>query len=281
VSDRTWGRLFGELWFEDWDTCPAVILAMLISLCPNAFGIYKLPYGFIKKRLADTWDCDAIMEAIDFLQEDGTIKLYRNNTVVWIPKKCQRDGTTSPKNWRHVKNLKDILSAFNEVSEDFLRRYNAYSMAIESTDTDADSDTDADTEDKNTSKRRTIKYYKTEMADDELPELEQQCGWQGAWLEWKKATAAAQGGKRTVAALASDLRDLIAKQRKYGLDNAAMAYGIDQAISRDKYNRNYVIACAKGYNPTAGMSEQAYYGIPQPEPLPPVQPGPDDIVIGD
>jgi len=267
-------------------------MAIIISKCPNQYGIYKVPLGFLKMRLAEKFTGDEVAEAVAFLAADGAIKLYRNDTIAWLVNKFDREHGLTPNNRNHCMAVRDELRKFPEIREPFLSRYHDYAMGIASlsdsdsmvevsSDPDPDPDPETETEKNNTEskQKRTIRYYKAEMADDDLAQLEQQCGWSSAWKLYKDAsTKASNNSKRTVKALETDLRDLLAKQQKYGLDNKAMTYGIDESVRRDKYNVNYVIAAAQGYNPFKGMDKDAYYGDKR-EPLPPMQPGKDDVIL--
>lgn len=175
MSDRTWNRIDGRLWDEDWSLCALVVMAILISRCPNAYGIYKLPLGVIKRTLAEKFTAVEVAEAIRFLALDGTIKLYRQDTIVWLVNKFARESSLLPANSMHMKYLRSELAKYPEVRDEFLSLYNPHRIGIESlsdsdtyddtipipiTDSDSDSDSDTDTEIK-----KKIKLHSGESAD--------------------------------------------------------------------------------------------------------------------
>jgi len=289
MSDRTWNGIDGRIWDEDWPLSAMVAMAFIVSRCPNQLGIYKLPLGAMKRVMAEKWTADEVVEAVAFLASDGCIKLYRQDTVVWLVNKFERERGLVPANERHVKYVKSELSRYHEVRDAFLSRYHDYKIGIESlSDSDSetmpttDPDPDPDPEKNNITRKRTVKYVTSTLSDLDLHQLESKCKWLPSWEDWKQARiTASDAGKVTETGLASDLRKLLARQDAYGLDNKAMAHGIELAIQRGALNTNYVIKVATGYNPLAGLPNSAYYGEPKQAPLPPVQPGPDDIVIGD
>lgn len=152
MADRTWNAVDARLYDEDWNEVSILVMGMILAKCPNQYGVYKLPLGFIKRFLRAVLRGDAmtIDAALDELESEHAIQRYREGRVVWIIKKWGRDPYSKMKNNRDGA-LKSISENFPDVYPDFERRYPL--VATESTlstdgvpTSDADSDSDAEAE---------------------------------------------------------------------------------------------------------------------------------------
>lgn len=307
MSDRTYNPLHHRIWSEPWTLAELLTMVYSISSNPNSYGVYKVGWGLLERWMMEPdpgkqdrprFSREEIRAAIKSLNDDGAIRLYRSDTVIWVRNLLAFQPTANPKNPNHIINLRKLLDLYPEVELDFLNYYDSFRLPIQSPSnhhsrvieslsngdsiSDTDTDTDTESEKNNIIPKRTVKYVTGTLSDLDLAQLEAKCRWLPSWEDWKQARiTASDAGKVTETGLASDLRKLLARQDAYGLDNQAMAQGIELAIQRGAMNTNYIVKVAQGYSPLKGLSNSAYYGEDKRPPLPPVQPGPDDIVIGE
>ena len=162
MADRTWNAIEARLWDEYHLSKPTrAILAHVISLCPNPYGIYDpTPMG----RILDWWDGiftrEAIAAAFEQMEEHGIGRSFRQGKCWWLVKKFRRENGNfkSQKAW---DGLAAVLERYPEIELEFKKAHGYLvpvgaipSMTTSDTNSDlvsrkkhtSDSDSDSDSE---------------------------------------------------------------------------------------------------------------------------------------
>ena len=122
MADRTYNTVDICIYDEDWDESTLLVALMLLTKCPNQYGIFKMPTGFLKKTFSKHFTPEDIEKGVKNLVDDGMINLYKDSTVVWIKKKWSRDGYYNVSN-NQLGALRFIKEEFPCVYADFEQEY--------------------------------------------------------------------------------------------------------------------------------------------------------------
>ena len=120
MSDRTWNSVDARLYEEDWSQGAIILCACLLARCPNQYGVFDMPWGFLKLFFKGLYTRQEIEAYVVEWEASGFAKLYRGRQVIWIVKKWKRSGNPSELHW---KGLENVLMDFPEVREDFMAYY--------------------------------------------------------------------------------------------------------------------------------------------------------------
>jgi hypothetical protein len=163
MSDRTWNPIDARLYEEDWTQEAILIAACLIARCPNQYGIFEFPWGFLTRFFRGLYTRAQIETVISELAagNDPFIKLYCDKKWVWIRKKWKREQKNP--SWKNEKGALTFLKDYPmELARDFQALYKIEEGAYKgdaggvsekdkaltrghiSTDSDSDSDSDSD-----------------------------------------------------------------------------------------------------------------------------------------
>lgn len=122
MADRTWNAIDARLWDEyRLSKCARAVLAHVISLSPNPYGIYDPPpIG----RILDWWDGifsrEQILAAFTELEDNGIGMRFRDGQCWWLIKKFKREA-------RHFQSQKARdgiaveLAKWPEIANEFTR----------------------------------------------------------------------------------------------------------------------------------------------------------------
>jgi hypothetical protein len=136
MADRTWNGIDARLW-DEFDALTAVVLAIIISKCPNEYGVYDLPRKFLERFTTElNWSIPMLERSLGNLVSQGKIKLYPKGSV-WICSKFKRCR------FHHIKANQDAacrdISKHNvETLADFMSLH--CSANVGTTDPDPDPD---------------------------------------------------------------------------------------------------------------------------------------------
>lgn len=170
MADRTWNAVDSRLYEEDWTQAAIIIMGIIIAKCPNQYGVYKLPLGFIRRFLQGVFvpEQPSIDAAIKEIAKEKAIKLY-DDRVVWIVKKWGRDKYSQIENNR--KGAIDYLVAnFPNVVADFETKYpikatKPLKRGTSDADADADADSDSDSDAEPEVSKKTHKTVKPDLPE--------------------------------------------------------------------------------------------------------------------
>jgi len=173
MSDRTYNTVDICIYDEDWSEPALIVAKMLLTKCPNQYGIYKMPWGFLKKTYNNHFTHEEIETGVEELINDGMIALYDDRKVVWIKNKWGRDGYSGISN-NQLGALRHIKEHFPSVYADFQQEYDLVPTEVQkevnrsrrrsqqkpplSRDSSQHPDTDSDT-DTNTKKKEKKDIY--------------------------------------------------------------------------------------------------------------------------
>lgn len=120
MSDRTWNSVDARLYEEDWSQGAIILCACLLARCPNQYGLFDMPWGFLKLFFKGLYTRSEIESYVTEWEATGFAKLYRDRQVIWIVKKWKRSGNPGELHWKGLENL---LKDFPEVREGFMAYY--------------------------------------------------------------------------------------------------------------------------------------------------------------
>jgi hypothetical protein len=166
MADRTYNAIDAKLYDEDWSKGARIVAGVLIARCPNQYGVFDFPMGFLKDFFQGIFTPGELMAFAQEWEASGFAKFYRSRSVIWIVKKWKRTGKPSDKHWQ---GLEAHLIGFPEVRDDFLSLYEHYWNGVVSpsephrnplpspshppVNPDSESDSDSDSEKKTTNLR--------------------------------------------------------------------------------------------------------------------------------
>jgi len=121
MADRTWNRIDMQLFDEDLSVEALFVYMLLKTKCPNLFGIYRIPAGFVKRKMTAVGSDDFSLEPVlEELTSQNKIRLY--GETIWIVEQFTEDTTMCIK--RNVKAMyKFIADQPPELRSDFKKRY--------------------------------------------------------------------------------------------------------------------------------------------------------------
>jgi len=90
MSDRTWNQIDARLYEEDWSQGAIIIAACLLARCPNQYGVFDMPWGFLNLFFKGLYPRAEIEAYAVELEGAGFLKFYENRRIVWIRKKWRR-----------------------------------------------------------------------------------------------------------------------------------------------------------------------------------------------
>lgn len=129
MSDRTWNQIDARIYEEGWSQEAVLIAVCLLVRCPNQYGIFDKPIGFLTMFFRGLYTIAQIESVLTELEGANFLKLYRDGNVIWIRSKWKRAGRPSALHWKGAQNH---LESYNEVRKDFLSYYKAHWKGIES-----------------------------------------------------------------------------------------------------------------------------------------------------
>ena len=144
MSDRTWNPIDARLYEEDWSQGAIIVAACLIARCPNQYGVFDTPIGFIKmffKGAYTTLEIDGFMCE---WEQSGFIKFYDDRRVCWICKKWKRDKYNGIST-NQVGAVRYLAEHYPDVVQDFVTMY-GLSTNLVPTKTPKPPTSDSDTE---------------------------------------------------------------------------------------------------------------------------------------
>jgi len=120
VADRTWNAVDARLWDEyRLSKCARAVLAHIISICPNPYGIYDpSPLGRVLDWWTELFTREQVLNAFAELEQQGIGVSFRDGQCWWLVKKFKREGA----NFRSQKardGIKATLSKYPEIEEQF------------------------------------------------------------------------------------------------------------------------------------------------------------------
>lgn len=244
MADRQWNAVDASLYDQRWTRGARRVFAHLIAICPNQYGIFDFPLG----RLCDHWEDVYTPDQMDgFVREwvnAGAVRLYRNDTLIWIVKKFKREqGSIKAPN--HLTGLRTFISRYPELESDFYDIYMTFRLNPDEIQMPlSESDTDSEPEKKK--KNESINPRLSPAVDwpAKLAELEAKLPDQCAlsWESLKEARANENpSGKVSTSVLAKLLEQILAGADDLTPD--ALNYGMSKGIP----NPRYVIKTAGGY----------------------------------
>jgi hypothetical protein len=121
MADRTWNAVDGALYEEDWTQAAKLIAGVLLARCPNQYGVFKMPFWFLKLTFKGIYNRAEIDGVIAEWIADGWITYYPETETVWIRNKWSRCEPNPGQN--NVKGAINHLKRFPEVLEGFKARY--------------------------------------------------------------------------------------------------------------------------------------------------------------
>jgi len=131
MADRLYNYIYKKILDEPWEELTIIVAQQLLILCPNTEGIFDLPLGAVRRLLrpvgvmfgAKRDEVDlAIDQSVQELVDHGMIKLYRENTVIWIKRKWSKDRYSNNEN-NQIGALRVIRKTYPEVLSDFCLMY--------------------------------------------------------------------------------------------------------------------------------------------------------------
>lgn len=145
MSDRSWNAIDARIYDEDWSTLAILICQQIIVKCPNQYGVYKLPTGFLKRffngMLADGQP--TVDQAIQELVDDGVVRLF--GETVWIVNKWGRDKYSGI-GTNQVGAVRYLAEHYPDVVPDFCTKYGLSTLLGGTSESESDSEPDTDTE---------------------------------------------------------------------------------------------------------------------------------------
>ncbi len=121
MSDRTWNAIDGALYEEDWTQSAKLIAGVMLARCPNQYGVFKMPFWFLRMIFEGIYTRHDIDAAIVEWEGDGWIKYYPKTETVWI---CNKWGRCEQKpGENNIKGAINHLKRFPEVLDGFKARY--------------------------------------------------------------------------------------------------------------------------------------------------------------
>ena len=124
MADRTWNRIDMTLFDEDLSVEALFVYILLKAKCPNRYGIYPIPTGFIKRKMTAVVTNNFSLEPIlDELQSQNKIRLYSD--TVWIISQFKEDPTKCIK-----RNIRAMFKFFAvqqpDLQNDFKSHYSEH-----------------------------------------------------------------------------------------------------------------------------------------------------------
>lgn len=129
MADRTWNPVDAKLYDESWSVGAIVVAACLIARCPNQYGVFDMPWGFLNRFFQGIFTKLEIESFVQEWESTGFAFFFRGGSVVWIKKKWKRAGRPSELHWKGAMNH---LVGYPEVSNPFLSYYEPHWKGIES-----------------------------------------------------------------------------------------------------------------------------------------------------
>ena len=166
MSDRTWNPIDARLYEEDWSQGAIIVAACLIARCPNQYGVFDTPIGFIKmffKGAYTTLEIDGFMCE---WEQSGFIKFYDDRRVCWICKKWKRDKYNGIST-NQVGAVRYLAEHYPDVVQDFVTMY-GLSTNLVPTKTPKPPTSDSDTESEPEKKEQELPPAKA-VADKKAP----------------------------------------------------------------------------------------------------------------
>jgi len=294
MADRTYNHIYKKILDEPWDELTILIAEQLLILCPNSEGVFDMPLGAVRRLFramlarfgVSRNDVDnAIDESIQELIDAGMIKLYRDNTVIWIKRKWSKDRYSNNKN-NQIGAIRAIRNSYPEIVNDFCEMYGLSPDLVgtkfqlstderEHTDTDTDSDTESnislssDSAESSTSKPRAHKQtsFRTTMDHEtQLAKLEERLEKNIAkeWEQFKNMMAMNNSTKRVAhRRLYKTLEEIIWQIETYKLLTPQVIHGFKEAMKANALNARYIRKAALSYE-----GEDIVTNPAQPQPRP-------------
>jgi hypothetical protein len=132
MPDRKSNPIDRSLLDEKWSPGAITIAGCLITMCPNNYGVFDMPWGFLYRFYQGIFtkiEIDGFVQELEAGDVDKRFMgLYRERTVVWIRSRWKRAVKPSEEKW---KGLDNQLKIYPEVSRDFLSYYIPYWKSIE------------------------------------------------------------------------------------------------------------------------------------------------------
>ena len=124
MTDRTWNRIDMTLFDEDLSVEALFTYMLLKTKCPNSYGIYRIPAGFVKRKMSAASSNDFSLEPVlDELQTQNKIRLYRD--TVWIIEQFTEDKTMCIK--RNIRAMYQFIAIQPaELQNDFKKHYSQH-----------------------------------------------------------------------------------------------------------------------------------------------------------
>ena len=122
MSDRTWNQIDAKLYEEDWSQGAIIVASCLLSRCPNQYGVYDMPWGFLRMFFKGLYTRNEIEGFALEWESSGFVKFYRDRSVVWIRKKWKRSKYHNVRN-NQVGAIKYLVEHYPDVVGDFTELY--------------------------------------------------------------------------------------------------------------------------------------------------------------
>jgi|GEM_PF-3822522 len=121
MADRSWNAIDGALYEEEWSQAAKLIAGVLLARCPNQYGVFKMPFWFLRVTFSGIYNRSDIDGVIAEWEGDGWITYFPETGTIWIRNKWGRCEPNPGEN--NIKGAMNHLKQFPEVLKGFEDRY--------------------------------------------------------------------------------------------------------------------------------------------------------------